>query len=462
MKLLVKGGLMVLPGGTARGDVLCENGIITRVDDDISPEACGDGCEVVDARGMLVLPGVVDAHTHFLLRSRGTVTADDFESGTRAAAFGGVTTVIDFADQVPNAPLVHGILARRAEADGAVCVDYGLHLTLTKLPPDLPGEFRRLRNAGVNSVKVFTTYKREGYMMDPEAMREVMRAAAEADVTVCVHAEDDDAVTAAGARLFSEGKTGPEYHGASRPPFAEEVVRRVARWAAEFGTQVYFVHLSTPVGLEEVVRARESGARVFAETCPHYLTLDEGLYDGEFPQRFVMSPPLRPRKAMDALWRYVEAGEVDTVATDHCAFSLEQKAQGTGWSDTLPGIPGVETLLTLMFSEGVAKGIIGVGALVRMLCENPARIFGLWPRKGALAPGFDGDIVVFDPAERWTLTQDLLHSKAGYSPWEGREVTGRVKTVALRGRVIARDGEFLGKAGDGRFVPATGCAGLAG
>lgn len=458
MKLLVKGGLMALPGGTAKGDVLCENGVITRIDDDISPETCGEGCEVVDARGMLVLPGVIDAHTHFSLRSRGTVTADDFENGTRAAAFGGVTTVIDFADQVLNAPLVQGIMARRAEADGAVCVDYGLHLTLTKLPAGLAGELRRLRDAGVNSVKVFTTYRREGYMMDREAMREVLRAAAEAKVTVCVHAEDDDVVAGTGDRLAAEGKTGPEYHGASRPPFSEEVAGKVASWAAEFGTRVYFVHLSTPVGVAEVVRARKGGAKVFIETCPHYLTLDEGLYAGEFPQRFIMSPPLRPPAARVALWRQLEAGEIDTVATDHCAFSLEQKAQGASWADTLPGIPGVETLLTLVFSEGVAKGTIGVGTMVRTLCENPARIFGLWPRKGALAPGFDGDIVVFDPAERWTLAKDLLHSKAGYSPWEGRKVTGRVRTVALRGQVIVRDGEFLGEAGGGRFVPAMGCA----
>lgn len=458
--LAILGGNVVSSGSVAVADVLIKDGAIVRV----LPADEGGGAGIggvraereVDARGMLVMPGVIDPHVHFELRSRGTVTADDFASGTRCAAAGGVTTVIDYADHLPGMTLSQCAAVRLSEIRPQAAVDYAVHQNCIRIGNNIGDQLADLRRAGIGSVKVFTTYKDAGYMLEGDDLEALLREAKRHGVLVTVHAEDNDLIEQARCRLEAAGHVSPAYHGQSRPREAEErAVRHVIAAAGAADAPVYFVHVSTRGAAQAIAEARREGQQVMAETCPHYLLLDEGRYSGADARLFIMSPPLRTQTDHKALWAATAAGDIDTFSTDHCAFTPEQKALGRSCFDTLPGIPGVQTLLPLVYTYGVAAGIITVEQMAEMMCANPARLFGVSHRKGRIAPGLDADIVILDTTARHRLRGAQLLSKAGYTPYEGMEVGCEVREVYLRGNLVAAHGRFCGACGEGEFVRAS-------
>jgi dihydropyrimidinase len=447
--LLVKGGTVVREAGPVQADVMVQDGRIAEVRPDIA-----GADEVLDARGLLVLPGVVDPHTHLRLDSGTVRTVDDFQSGSLSAAAGGVTTYIDFAAQQPGQTFPQVVQARRSDVDGRSHVDYSTHLSINTLYDGWERDLERVVTAGVSSAKVYTTYRGTVFYVDDWTWYRLMERSGEAGFLVQVHAENDDILEGRKRELLREGKTSLRYHATARPAVAEaEAVSRGLVFSRATGSPVYFVHLSNPLSVDLVREARGLGVQAFAETCPHFLALDDSVYAGEAPERYVMTPPIRDASMREELWRRLERGQIDALGSDHCGYALSQRQGVDDFSQVSPGIPGVETSLLLMHTLGVVTGRIGLADLVRMLSGKPSRIFGLWPRKGDLAPGFDADIVLFDPEPERVLGAGELHSAAGFSPYEGLTVKGRVLTTLCRGKVVWDRGGAPAGPGWGRFVP---------
>jgi dihydropyrimidinase len=459
--IIIQGGTIVTAESAFPGDLRIAGERIAALGANLTQSAAD---EVIDASGCVVLPGVIDAHTHIQLDTGVYQTPDDWLTGTRSAACGGVTTVIDFATQFPGQTLSEAVENRWKEAESAV-IDYALHCMVTDLPPGQESELDELLELGAPSIKLYTTY-RPNYYADAATILRLLRAAGERDILTTVHCENDDLVTAATQALVAAGKTGLPYHGQARPALAEvEAVQRVLFLAQAAQAPVYVVHCSVARSVELVAQARARGQTAFAETCPQYLLLDESAYAGDEPHRFILQPPLRAVENNVALWRLIEAGAVDVVATDSCDYTLDQKTAQANFTQTPGGLPGIETLLPLMASYGVlgqahdtvAKNRLDWPALVRLLSTNPARIFGLYPTKGTLMPGADADVTIYAPRESYTLSADHLHGLAGYTPFEGFPLQGRVTTTISRGQIIYRDGEFTGQSGRGRFVAGRPC-----
>ena len=448
-RILITSGTIVSPEGAAIGDVAIEGEKLLTVGG-IADRREGD--DVINAAGMLVLPGVIDAHSHIQLDTGVHKTPDNWTTGTQAAAAGGVTTVIDFATQFPGQSFREAMATRRAEAEGAI-VDYALHCMVTDLPRGEEGRLAELVGMGAPSFKVYTTY-RPNYYMDDAALLRVLAGARECGGLVMVHAEDDAIVTEATAALVAEGKTDWRYHGQARPALAEqEAARRALRLAGRAGAPVFIVHCSTGETVARVREASAQGQPVWCETCPQYLLLNERVYEGPHPERYILQPPLRAPEENESLWRHVSAGAVSLVATDGCNYTLAQKQARRDFTRTPGGLPGVETLLPLMYTCGVAEGRIAIADLVRLLCENPARIYGLYPQKGTLTPGQDADVTIYDPRPAGIIRAETLHHPAEYTPYEGMAVQGCVHTTLSRGEVVYQRGNVLGAAGRGRFVP---------
>ena len=447
--MLIRGGRVVTSGGEQDADVLVVDGKITEVRPGIDA-----GADVIDATGLLVLPGVVDPHTHLLLDTGTARTADDFESGSLSAAAGGVTSYLDFAPQLPGQTFAQALAARLELIDGRSYVDYGIHLNITSLAQGWERELDALVDAGVTSAKVYTTYRDTIFYADDWTWLRLMERSGRAGLLVQVHAENDAIVVGKTQELLKQGKSALAYHGASRPAFAEvEAVSRGLMFSRETGSPVYFVHLSTPRSVDLVTAARgDEGIQAMAETCPHYLVLDDSVYARSDAGRFVMTPPLRDRVNQSQLWTRLTGGAIHTVGSDHCGFAVADREGIDDFSRVSPGVPGVETSLLLMYSVGVLDHRMNLRQLVRLLSTNPAKIFGLWPRKGDIQPGFDADLVLFDPRPKGVLSASELHSRAGFSPYEGLTVTGKVHTTICRGRVIYRDGAVIGDRGFGRFL----------
>ena len=449
--MVIKGGTVVGAAGERRADLRIRGELIVEVAAAI--EVAGD--QVLDATGLLVLPGVVDPHTHFVLEAGGVRTADDFASGSRSAAAGGVTTFLDFAPQQPGESFSQALSSRRRRIDGETVVDYGVHLNINRLFEGWEQDLDALVAAGVTSAKIYTTYREDIFYMDDWTWYRLMERAGTAGLLVQVHAENDAILEGKRAELVAAGRTSLAYHGTARPAIAEtEAVARALTFSRFTGSPVYLVHLSSPDSVDLVTEARGHGVAALAETCPHFLVLDEGVYARPDAARFLMTPPLRDRRLVDGLWERLRAGSIHTVGSDHCGFGLASRLGVDDFRKVSPGIPGVETALLLLYSFGVAAGRIDLGTLVRVLCANPARVFGLWGRKGDLAPGFDADVVLFDPRPRRALSAAELHSRSGFSPYEGLPVTGRVALTIARGAIIYKEGEVLAPAGRGRFLPA--------
>jgi dihydropyrimidinase len=447
--MLIRNGTVVTAGGQSSADILINDGKVEQVRPGI--QAAGE--EVVDATGMLVLPGLVDPHTHLLLDTGTARTVDDFSSGSASAAAGGVTTYIDFANQPKGKNFRQALEARLKQVEGQSHVDYAIHLNITNLPEGWESDLDELVRLGVTSAKIYTTYKGTVFYCDDWTWFRLMQRSGEAGFLVMVHAENDDILEGKKQELLRAGKTSLAYHAEARPAVAEaEAVNRGLFFSRVTGSPVYFVHLSNPLSIDLIAEARRAAVKAIVETCPHFLVLDDSVYAGGQASRYVMTPPLRDKEVQAKLWERLEGGQVQSIGSDHCGFSLSQRQGVTDFTEISPGIPGVETTLLLMYTFGVRRNRIDLSHMVRLLSANPARIFGLWPDKGDLAPGFDGDAVIFDPRPERALSAGELHSRAGYSPYEGMTLQGRVKTTICRGQVVYRDGQVVGKPGLGRFL----------
>lgn len=450
--ILIKNGLVVDTEWTHHSDVLVEGSRIKRIARNILIEDCPEGTHIVDASGLCVLPGIIDAHTHYHLVSRGTVTADSFVEGSKLASFGGVTTVIDFADD-DHVSLLNSTKKRKKEML-PMSIDYALHQGVYSYRESLRSELKELKASGVGAVKIFTTYKNVGYMVEKrDELKAIFSLCKELGLMVCVHCEDDKIISEINESW--KGEYRPIDHASLRPSEAEAAaVRYVGEIAHELDMPVYIVHLSSKKGLEVVRELREKGAKIIVETTPHYLLLDKSKLEGELGPLYVMTPPLRTKEDNEALQEALVDGEIQVVATDHCSFTYEQKLESHDCRTIYPGIPGTEELLPLIYNFGHVSGQLSLSQIVNLLSTGPAKQFGLYPKKGILREGSDADIVLFDPSEIWTISRDTTHSASGYTPYEGMTVMGRVKMTYLRGRLIMGDGIYLGLEGDGQFVKA--------
>jgi dihydropyrimidinase len=451
---LIRGGRVVSADGVRDADVLIEGEAIAAVG-----EIRRGVDSIVDASGKLVLPGGVDAHTHLDMELGVTRSSDDFTTGTQAAACGGTTTVIDFATAYRGERLAEGLAKWHTKAGGKAVIDFAFHMSITELTMPAVDVVSEMADAGITSFKLYMTYP-DRLMVSDEVISQMLHAAGSAGALVCLHCEDDATVARLRARALAEGKTGPRWHAWSRPPSAEaDAVRRAVRMADDAEGPCYVVHLSSADALQEVRRARERGLPFYAETCPQYLYLSADRYDGlpEDAARYVCAPPLRDPRHTEELWEGIQQGHVQVVSTDHCPFDSRAKEMGlggNGWTDftQIPGgLPGIETRLSLVYQR-VVGGELSMTEWVDRCCSAPAKMFGLYPRKGALEPGADADIVVFDPSLERPLIAENLHMNLDYSVYEDVIVTGWPALVFARGRVVARDGEPCGEPGWGRYL----------
>lgn len=458
---LIKGGTVVTASGTLDADVLVAGekiaAVLARA---VTGEAGEDAAavaadQVIDATGKYVLPGGIDVHTHMEMPFGGTFSADTFETGTRAAAWGGTTTIIDFAVQAKGTSLLATLDKWHAKADGNCAIDYGFHMIVSDVNDTTLKEMDACIEAGVNSFKMFMAYPGVFYATDGEILL-AMQQAARSGATVMMHAENGIAIDQLVAQALASGRTDPVEHGLTRPPELEgEATSRAITLAKVANCPVYIVHLSARHALEAVAQARDTGQNVFAETCPQYLWLSiDDLARPDFEgAKFVASPPLRPKDHQDSLWRGLRTNDLSVVSTDHCPFCFkDQKELGRGDFSKIPnGMPGVEHRMDLLHA-GVAAGQLSLTRWVEVASTTPARMFGLYPRKGVIAAGSDADIVVYDPHARQTLSAATHHMNVDYSAYEGMEITGQVVTTLSRGRVVIGDGAYLGSPAHGAFL----------
>jgi dihydropyrimidinase len=418
-----------------------------RVDSD-QPET------VIDATGLLVLPGGVDTHVHFNDVFMGTVSVHDYWTGTRAAAFGGTTTVIDFSNQLPEGSLKKTLQDKVEEAEGKALVDWGVHPVITRPDQETLAEIPDVVEAGAPTIKCYMTYREDGLLVeDPDLVR-IARCLADSGGMLMLHAEANDAIEANVPRLVAEGKTTPIFHARSKPPEVEtEAIRRVIEMAREAGGRFFIVHLASGSGLDLITEAAGQGLDILAETCTHYLIFSEEMLERQDGIKWICSPPFRNRAVQETLWDGVADGRVRMVTSDDAAYSWEAKLYGKDRFDLCPnGMPGIEPRFQILFSEGVAKGRISLPRFVEIVSAAPARIFGLAPRKGSLQVGADADIVLLDPEETWTMGQNTLHMATDWAAYEGIEITGKIKKVFSRGELIIDGGECRGEPGRGRYV----------
>jgi dihydropyrimidinase len=453
LKTLIRGGTVVTATDLYRGDVLIEDEKISAVGTSFESV---NADRTIDASGKYVLPGGIDVHTHLDMPFGGTTSADDFESGTVAAAHGGTTSVVDFAIQYRGQTLRHALDAWRTKADGKAAIDYGFHMIVTDLNDSVEREMDDLVREGVTSFKLFMAYPGVFMLDDASIFRALLRTR-ENGGTICMHAENGGVIDVLVKRALTEGKTAPKYHALTRPARAEaEATHRAIALAEMAGVPIYIVHLSAAEALEMVTEARDRGLPAYAETCPQYLFLSYDNYEepGFDGAKYVMSPPLRPRETQDRLWRGLASNDLQAISTDHCPFCMkEQKELGRDDFSKIPnGAPGIETRMSLVHDGGVRTGKISWNRFVELTSTSPAKIFGLFPRKGTIAPGSDADVVVFDPNRKQKLSAKTLHMKVDYNPYEGREVTGVSETVLSRGKVVVENGKFTGRAGAGSFL----------
>ena len=452
---VIKGGVVVTAADTLKSDIGIVGEKVVAVGHDLPLE----GAEVVTAEDCLVLPGCVDVHTHLDDSYDGLHTSDDFRSGTIAAAWGGTTTIVDFATQLRGQSLQEGLDSWHEKAEGRSAIDYAFHLIVSEVSQNQLNDINGIvTNEGVTSFKLFMAYPGT-FMLDDAAILKVLLQAKENGALVCVHAENGGIIDVLVNRALAEGHKEPKYHAATRPMSTEvEATRRAILLSELAGVPIYIVHLSAADALLEVREARARGLPVYAETCPQYLFLSDDEYErpGFEGAKYVMAPPLRPRGNEVELWNGVVEGDLQIVSTDHSSFCYhDPRGKGLGKNNfsSIPfGAPGIETRLALMHQGGVQEGRMSLNRLVDLLATTPAKMFGLYPRKGTIQVGSDADLVIFDPGERHVISSDTHHMSVDYNPYEGIEVTGAVKSVLLRGQPIVSGDQFLGRPGDGRFL----------
>jgi dihydropyrimidinase len=455
MQTLIRNGHIVTAVDSYVADILIEGETIALIGQDLT-SIVGSVDRTINAAGKLVLPGGIDPHTHLDLPFGGTSSSDDFETGTRAAAFGGTTTIIDFAVQYKGQALNEALDVWFAKAEGKATTDYGFHLIVTDLPDERLPELKAMINQGVTSFKLFMAYPGV-FLVDDGTIFKAMSVAGESGGLICMHAENGVVIDVLVKRALAEGRTAPKYHALTRPTKAEaEGVHRAIAIAEMANSPVYIVHLSCYDALKEVQNARDLGLPAFAETCPQYLLLDYSYYEKEGFEgaKYVMTPPLREKENQELLWRGLRSNDLQVISTDHCPFCMkEQKELGRDDFSKIPnGGPGVENRMSLIYHHGVVAGRIGLNRFVELTSTAAAKIFGLFPKKGTIAVGSDADIVIFDPEREQTLSAATHHMRVDYSAYEGWKVRGVTETVLSRGRVIVENGDFQGKAGEGRFI----------
>ena len=455
MTILIKNGRVITAVDDYRGDVFIENETVSLIGKSLEMEAD----EVIDASGKYLFPGGLDPHTHLDMPFGGTVSADDFETGTLAAAHGGTTTLIDFAIQTKGHSTLEALDTWHAKAEGKTAIDYGFHMIVTDLDDKRLHEMKMLADDGVTSYKLFMAYPGVLYVDDGTIYR-AMRAAGENGTVVCMHAENGIVIDEIVKIALAEGNTEPKYHALTRPTRMEaEGVHRAIAIAEVAHVPVYIVHLSSSDALEQVMLARNRGVHAFAETCPQYLFLDHSYYEQEGFEgaKYVMTPALREKWNQDELWKGIKFGNLQSISTDHCPFCFkDQKILGIDDFSKIPnGGPGVENRMSLVFNGGVKSGRISLNKFVELTSTAAAKTFGLFPKKGTIAIDSDADIVIFDPQRKETISVNNActhHMNVDYNAYEGFEVTGFTETVLSRGKVIIKDCEYVGKKGDGKFL----------
>jgi dihydropyrimidinase len=462
MTILVKNGTVLSPTGSVSADVLIDGERIVALVEPgtttLGADLAATADQVIDASGKYVVPGGVDSHTHMQMPFGGTQASDTFETGTRAAAWGGTTTIIDFAIQRTGERVMDGLAAWHAKADGNCAIDYGFHQIIGGVDDDSLKAMDELVAEGISSIKLFMAYPGVFYSDDGQILRAMQTAAANGSI-VMMHAENGIAIDALVAQALARGETAPRYHGLTRPwETEEEATHRAIMLARLTGAPLYIVHMSAKQAVATLAAARDDGWNVFGETCPQYLylSLEEHLSAPGFEgAKYVCSTPLRSRAEghQDELWKALRTNDLSVVSTDHCPFCMkEQKELGIGNFAKIPnGIGGVEHRMDLIY-HGVVDGHITLARWVELCSTTPARMFGLYPRKGVIAPGSDADIVVYDPNATTRISVETHHMNMDYSAWEGFEVAGRVDTVISRGTVVVRDREYVGSKGHGRYL----------
>jgi len=450
MDLVVKNGTIVTATESYRADIGISGETIALIKPDLS------GDESLDATGMLVMPGGVDPHTHMELPLAGTVSADDFRTGTIASACGGTTTIIDFAIPGAGQTLRQALDIRLRQAEGKACVDYGLHMAMGTVSDDRLAEMDDMVSSGVPSFKLFMAYK-GSLMVDDEALFRALLQAKTVGGLIAVHAENGDMLHSLITKYVAEGRKEPVWHALSHPPEAEaEATQRAVLLAGMSGAPLYVVHMSTAGALEALKAGRAKGLKVYGETCPQYLMLSREKYEEPNFEgaKYVMSPPLREKEDSEVLWKGLAGGDIAAVGTDHCPFNfVGQKDLGREDFSKIPnGMPGVETRLPLLYHFGVKAGRFSINRFVELVSTGPARLFGLLPRKGTIGLGADADLVIWDPKREHRLTKENLHMNVDYSPYEDVTVRGYPAMVLQRGKVLVRDNQFVGKVGAGQFL----------
>jgi dihydropyrimidinase len=450
---IIKNGTVVTAIDTYAADVAISNGKIAAIGADLPAT---NATKIIDAANKLVMPGGIDVHTHLDMPFGGTTSADDFETGTRAAAFGGTTTLIDFAIQYKGQPLRQAFDTWMAKASGKAVCDYAFHCIMTDVSGGQLGEMNDLVHEGVTSFKLFMAYPGV-FMLDDGSIFKALQKTSQNGGLICMHAENGSAIDVIVQQALAEGKKAPKYHALTRPTTAEaEAVGRAVALAEIAGAPIYIVHLSCNEALERVREARDRGLPVYAETCPQYLYLSLENMDapGFEGAKYVFTPPLREKWNQEKLWQGLKRDHLQVVSTDHCPFCFkEQKEMGKDDFTKIPnGGPGVEHRMSLIYSGGVAGGRFSVNRFVELVSTTPAKLFGLYPRKGTIAVGSDADLVVFDPKRKHTISAKTHHMRVDYSMFEGITVTGMADVVLSRGKVVVDGDTFVGRAGAGEFL----------
>jgi len=459
-KIIIKNGRIITAVDNYKADIIIENEKIDCIGNKLNPSS---DYMVIDAEDLYVFPGGVDCHTHLENTFGDSTTADDFISGTKAGAFGGTTTIIDFAFQGEGIGVMHSIDEAMKRADGKSSIDYGFHMVARHINDQVLVDMKSaILNEGVTSFKLYMAYPGK-MMVDDSDILQVLKLAGQTGGIVCLHAENGIVIEQLIREALNQGHTSPRYHTLTRPSILEgEATHRGICLAELAEAPVYFVHLSALEALKQVVEARDRGIPAFAETCPHYLFFDESVYENDNFEtaKYVMSPPLRSKEAQNNLWRALKYDDLQVIATDHCPYCMKegglgkinQKPYGKNDFSKIPnGAPGLQDRMTVVFDGGVKTGKLSLNRFIQLMSTNPAKIFGMFPRKGTIAIGSDADIVIFDPNEQHVLSSNTNYSNCDYTLFEGRQVTGRVKKVILRGKIIVDGDNWLGSPGYGNF-----------
>jgi dihydropyrimidinase len=450
MTTLIKNGTIITATDIYKADILVKNGIISEIGREISKIAS----EIIDAADKWVLPGAVDVHTHMDSQCDGMTTVDDFETGTAAAAAGGTTSVIDYADQIPGTTLAQTLEDWKTKAASRAIVDYGFHMALSEINGDILNEIPGIIESGVTSFHIRLDGHGPRYIQDAELL-EFLQQTSNSGGLACLHAENGEIIDLFVRRLVAEGKTLPKYIPNARTPEIEaQATARAISLAEMAKTPIYLANVSSAHAIEKVKAARDRGTQIYAETCPQYLVLPCNRYEEPEGIKYYCTPPLRPAWHADVLWKAIVSGDIQTVGSDHMAFNYAgQKSLGKDNFTLAPrGFPGIQERLSVLCSAGVQAGRISTNRLVDLACTLPAKIFGLFPRKGTLAVGSDADMIIFDPKAEATLSKSISLSRSDYTPYEGMKVRGATWLVLQRGKVIARESKVMGKPGGGEFL----------